>query len=394
MKKTCFLGFTLVELLVVIAIIGALIALLLPAVQAAREAARRMQCTNHLKQLGIGIHNFHDTQQGVVPLAIYNPKPSFFALLFPYIEQTNLYDILTSVKTYSGTGYPAIFFDGSHGNTEFDTWFVNYLATYPDGGKGYREALSSVPILKCPSRRSGIKYNLSSEGVNNCGPRGDYAAVVTAGDYHASYPTVRTATGDYATHFGAEWTTLTRYDNGSNQTKNLVGPIRVSIIEVNQATFTDWNNPSASIITWHPRDSFASWQDETSNQVVVGEKFIPQQYVDLNSVNYQLASWDASVLGGKLAMGGNTSFARFIHPGFASIKRSATDIGDNEHFVGTGANPTDYARPNQCFFGGIHSGVTNFLIGDGSVHAISPTINPVTLYFLARIDDGNVATLP
>jgi prepilin-type N-terminal cleavage/methylation domain-containing protein len=87
-------AFTLVELLVVIAIIGVLVALLLPAVQAAREAARRMQCGNNLKQLGLGIHNYHDGQS-VFPYEMYaNPGWGWGAFILPYIEQQNLHQRL------------------------------------------------------------------------------------------------------------------------------------------------------------------------------------------------------------------------------------------------------------------------------------------------------------
>jgi len=103
LAKTRRQGFTLVELLVVIAIIGILIALLLPAVQAAREAARRTQCSSHLKQIGLALHNYHDTHRCFPPFLIHRTgTPSRIAdvdkganwlvFLLPYVEQNALYD--------------------------------------------------------------------------------------------------------------------------------------------------------------------------------------------------------------------------------------------------------------------------------------------------------------
>ncbi|UUO07760.1 DUF1559 domain-containing protein [Blastopirellula sp. J2-11] len=94
-------GFTLVELLVVIAIIGVLIALLLPAVQQAREAARRTQCLSNLKQMGLAVHNFHDTYNELPPSRIEFKYLGWSALILPFIEQQNLYDQLDLKKKYS-----------------------------------------------------------------------------------------------------------------------------------------------------------------------------------------------------------------------------------------------------------------------------------------------------
>ena len=124
-------GFTLVELLVVIAIIGILVALLLPAVQAAREAARRTKCVNNLKQMGLAIHNYISAHRGEFPPGCpvspnYPPSPrlqGLFSYILPFLEEKGIYDQLrlkndvqsdlwnrmhrfTEISTYVCPSYP------------------------------------------------------------------------------------------------------------------------------------------------------------------------------------------------------------------------------------------------------------------------------------------------
>ena len=146
-------GFTLIELLVVIAIIGVLIALLLPAVQAAREAARRSQCTNNLKQLGLALHNYHDTQQcfpqgraGNDASAAGNDSSatSGWVSALNGLEQSTLYNAWNFVVIYNSVNpapnaYPGIFPQAN--------------ATV---------AATRINVFVCPSDTSGAYIDLTS----------------------------------------------------------------------------------------------------------------------------------------------------------------------------------------------------------------------------------------
>jgi len=186
MTKNMRRGFTLVELLVVIAIIGVLVALLLPAVQAAREAARRTSCQNNLKQLGLAMHNYHDTYRSF-PYGHINSAASstdvnvsglgWLKATLPYIEQDNLNSQWNYTQTYhSGTNLALIRTKISAflcpSDPAISTWNsvpnYNYACNYGNTNIA-RATVNSVAFQRSPFEHMGQVYSMASitDGTSN-----------------------------------------------------------------------------------------------------------------------------------------------------------------------------------------------------------------------------------
>ena len=174
-------GFTLIELLVVIAIIAILVAILLPAVQRAREAARKSQCQNNLKNLALGLHNYHDSHNTFPPgqivtnwvtqgnVRFVNPVEPYTNIqtagfqgvswmfhILPYIEQGNLYQYWRSDFNVFG-------------NAEFNFAAINVNVlqqTNPWINLGYAPAQAEIPTFYCPSRRNSISNTRGEFALN------------------------------------------------------------------------------------------------------------------------------------------------------------------------------------------------------------------------------------
>jgi type II secretory pathway pseudopilin PulG len=358
----------LVELLVVIAIIGVLIALLLPAIQAAREAAFRMQCTNHLKQYGIAVHNFHDTRDGLPPstlgyLGTETPattnaqkhgRASFWVFILPYMEQQQLYNFV-SEKSDS-------FRLGLNGT---NLW--NFAGATDPERQSYQEMLGSVTIFLCPSRRStagsfiGRTDALDDQRIY--GTQGDYAIVVGRRDTH--------------------WSNWVQYQNVAD----------TSLMDAQRGPFRPAVWIDNNVQKWQYRDNFSWLSDGTSNQIMIGEKLI---YFDAVGVCRDAAAANRPYVG-------DCSIFASGEWKCMAMSRSFNAAIENNYKK----TPSDFYTENRSQWGSSHPGVCNFLIGDGSVRAIAVTtptgalavtnngtLNPNSILAkLGNVNDGEVVTL-
>ena len=262
-------AFTLVELLVVIAIIGILVALLLPAVQSAREAARRAQCTNHLKQIGIAVHNHHDTygifpsggrsewdfptyaNEGDSPEVAPRQSASWLFQILPFMEQK---------AAWQGQGEFPAFAVG------MDPWLR----------QGIVASMAVIPGYYCPSRRKAIATQ--SSGMNMMTYK--TTIVKNTSDAAPGEPYLQGRT-DYAANGSNNRSALVnllpRLFNASSEATaagfaDMGGGGPTAIVFTRGYAFTNSSNNSVNSSLVTSTLSFAKISDGTTNTMLAGEK--------------------------------------------------------------------------------------------------------------------------
>ena len=292
-------AFTLVELLVVITIIGILIALLLPAVQAAREAARRMQCTNNLKQIGLAMH-MHLEQKGTFPSGRYLDVASTVAMsdatwitrLLPFIEATGLNDLIDTTKYFGAAGY---------GDPKWN-WQVSS---------------TPLPLFICPS------IGPVPAIIDRCYARGNYAGNNGIGPMAETYPATL-ATSRQATPFGT-----------SLQGVQLAGAFHVGVSGMSPADIVDGLSNTAFVSEVCSVEG-ADFRGvlHYAEGCLYHHNFTPNSpTLDQVRIGYCVSTPEAPCTGAFAAFGGpliNT--ARSMHPGGVSLllgDGSARSVNDS-----------------------------------------------------------------
>ncbi len=341
-------GFTLVELLVVIAIIGILVALLLPAIQAAREAARRSQCKNNLKQLALGCLLHVDTHKAFPsggwasfytadPNRGYGPDQpgSWYYNILPYIEEQSLRDLGKGLDPKS---------------PEF-RMASNELHQTP------------VSAFHCPSRRPAKLYPHAWGKLYEQSWLQRLAAVCK-GDYAAN-------SGDALAHAGLGFSGYIFWIPGSYA--DLANP-----------KWTNTNDPTSrfyqtGIMYYRSEISYKNITDGASNTYLIGEKF-------LTPLMYETA---AATYAGYGDNQGAWSGYEWDNHRVAWNPKSANEPEDYQPRQDT----IGVDNPNIYAFGSAHPGAMNMAMCDGSVHSISYDIDQYTHRYLANRLDGESPNL-